>query len=254
MNRMHAAAAVMGAAVVLFSVPPAPAAQPAAQTGTQAGRSAQTGTQTGPQGQAARAPVRAAAPVPCTGEFQGDGRLGPAYLAEPWQQPMGPLLTGYERTGGLAPEVFLDKYWTGDGWKYPPNEGFAEVNGALDKWPSRLGRGERLDRFGSEYGRYLAPAGDPYGKRALPPQSLTTRDAAHPCNYHLYRVSRPFTVWQGSIAPWFEQPGGGQQILLDPLFLPPSQRPGEGAVMNVQWLVRQGYLTPVPAPGARTGG
>ncbi|SHH85217.1 Protein of unknown function [Streptomyces sp. 3214.6] len=189
----------------------------------------------------------AVAPAPCTGEFQGDKRLGPKHLPHKRQQPVGPLLNHYHRTGNLSSAEFLKKYWEGPAdtgsWKYPPNDGFTEVNGTVDKAPELLVDGERLDRFGSEYGSYLAPAGDPYAKRALPPQNLNTRDAAFPCDYHLYKVTKPFVVWQGSIAPWFAQPGGGQQIKLDPTFLDPGPRQR----LNVNWLVDHGYLARVPA-------
>ncbi|MFE4593207.1 TNT domain-containing protein [Streptomyces laurentii] len=188
-----------------------------------------------------------AAPEQCTGEFQGDQRLGPQHLPKQWQKPVGPLLRTYHRTGRLAPADFLKKYWEGPadtgGWKYPPNDGFAEVNGQVDKAPELLAEGERLDRFGSEYGGYLAPAGDAYAKRALPPQNLNTREPAYPCDYHVYEVTRSFVVWEGSIAPWFEQPGGGRQIKLDPAFL----NPGEGQRLNVKWLLDNGYLVRVPA-------
>jgi hypothetical protein len=169
-----------------------------------------------------------ARPAPCTGEYQSDARLGPKYLPRAWELPVGPLLRSYQRTGGLSPRAFLAKYWKDEGpdgpggWKYPPDDGFAETNGEIDKHVEVLEPGEDLDRFGSEYGSYLAPAGDPYAKRALPPQNLNTRDARYPCDYHRYTVKQPFTVWQGRIAPWFEQPGGGQQIKLDPALLDPG--------------------------------
>lgn len=198
-----------------------------------------------PDGQHAK-PV-AAPPAQCTGEFQGDKRLGPKFLPKKWQEPVGPLLNRYHRTGKLSPADFLKKYWEGPAdtgsWKYPPNDGFGEVNGTVDKAPELLEEGERLDRFGSEFGGYLAPAGDAYAKRALPPQNLNTRDAAFPCDYHLYEVTREFVVWEGSIAPWFEQPGGGRQIKLDAAFL----NPGEGQRLNVKWLLDNGYLVRVPA-------
>ncbi|WP_345044173.1 TNT domain-containing protein [Streptomyces sannanensis] len=195
----------------------------------------------------AASPVVAVPSAPCTGEFEGDKRLGPQHLPRKWQAPVGPLLNRYHRTGKLSSADFLKKYWEGPvdtgSWKYPPNDGFAEVNGTVDKAPEVLDEGERLDRFGSEYGSYLAPAGDPYAKRALPPQNLNTRDAAFPCDYHTYEVTKPFLVWEGSIAPWFEQPGGGRQIKLDPAFL----APGEGQRLNVKWLLDHGYLVRVPA-------
>ncbi|MFH9015609.1 TNT domain-containing protein [Streptomyces sp. NPDC017943] len=186
-------------------------------------------------------------PAPCTGEYRGDARLGPQILPRSWQEPVGPLLKNYHRTGGLSPRDFLAKYWKDDspqgpgGWKYPPDDGFAETNtGEVVKHVEVLEPGEKLDRFGSEYGSYLAPAGDPYAKRALPPQNLNTRDPQHPCDYHRYTVTQPFAVWQGRIAPWFEQPGGGQQIKLDPALL----APGEGDGLNVKWLLDHGYLAP----------
>ncbi|MFE5853109.1 TNT domain-containing protein [Streptomyces sp. NPDC056500] len=182
---------------------------------------------------------------PCTGEFRGDPRLGPKWLPKKRQAPVGPLLKGYQRTGELSPSAFLKKYWEGPadsgGWKYPPNDGFGEVNGEIDKEPTKLRPGQRLDRFGSEFGSYLAPAGDAYAERALPPQNLNTRDTTVACDYRVYKVAKPFWVWQGSIAPWFEQPGGGQQIKLDPVFL----NPGQDQRLNVKWLLDRGYLTPV---------
>lgn len=181
---------------------------------------------------------------PCTGEFHKDTRLGPKWLPGKWQEPVGPLLKGWKRTGGLTPSAFLKKYWEGPAesgsWKYPPNDGFETVNGQVDKHPEELEEGDLLDRFGSEYGSFLAPAGDSYAERALPPQNLNTRDAAVACDYRVYEVSKQFSVWQGGIAPWFAQPGGGQQIKLDPVFLDP----GEGQRLNVKWLLDHGYLEP----------
>ncbi|MER5840355.1 TNT domain-containing protein [Streptomyces prasinus] len=183
-------------------------------------------------------------PAPCTGAYRDDARLGPETLPRPWEAPVGPLLKDYRRTGDLSPSAFLAKYWKDEdpegpaGWKYPPNDGFAEINGEIDQHVEVLEPGEDLDRFGSEYGSYLAPAGDPYAKRALPPQNLNTREPAYPCDYHRYTVTQPFAVRQGGIAPWFEQPGGGQQIKLDPALL----APGDGERLNVKWLLDHGYL------------
>ncbi|MFD7626802.1 TNT domain-containing protein [Streptomyces sp. NPDC059851] len=229
--RIRAVLAALGVGVALASAAPAQAAP----------------AQAAPASAAAVAPAVTPAvgpPAPCTGEFEGDGRLGPQHLPKRWQQPVGPLLGHYQRTGKLTSAEFLKKYWEGPAatgsWKYPPNDGFAEVNGTVDKAPEVLEPGERLDRFGSEYGSYLAPAGDPYAKRALPPQNLNTRDAAFPCDYHVYEVAKPFTVWKGAVAPWFEQPGGGRQVKLDPAFL----NPGPGQRLNVKWLLDHGYLVP----------
>ncbi|MFC9424388.1 TNT domain-containing protein [Streptomyces sp. NPDC056987] len=242
MNRMRTALAGFGVAAVLVMAPAASATphhdeeRPATAAGPF------------PVTDAVRGPLAHGVPhEPCTGEFLDDARLGPEYLPRAWQKPVGPLLKGYQRTGKLSPSAFLKKYWEGPAdsgsWKYPPDDGFAEVNGELDKKATALRPGEKLDRFGSEFGGYLAPAGDPYAKRALPPQNLNTRDAVAPCDYRVYRVLKPFSVWQGSIAPWFEQPGRGQQIKLDPVFLDP----GEGQRLNVKWLLDHGYLAPADA-------
>ncbi|MGK5728884.1 TNT domain-containing protein [Streptomyces sp. URMC 124] len=56
--------------------------------------------------------------------------------------------------------------------------------------------------------------------------------------YHVYTVAKSFTVWQGSIAPWFEQADGGQQIQLDAALVPGAPKPK----LNVKWLVDNGYL------------
>ncbi|MFJ9923595.1 TNT domain-containing protein [Streptomyces rubiginosohelvolus] len=224
MNRMRTALAALGIFAGLITAPAASAAP-------------------GPE----RPAPAAERHEPCTGEFRGDARLGPKWLPNKRLAPVGPLLNGYQRTGDLTPKDFLKKYWEGPAdtgsWKYPPNDGFAEVNGEIDKEPVKLRTAQRLDRFGSEYGGYLAPAGDAYAERALPPQNLNTRDADTPCDYRVYKVAKPFWVWQGSIAPWFEQPGGGQQIKLDAVFLDP----GAGQRLNVKWLLDNGYLTPAGA-------
>ncbi|MFI5618007.1 TNT domain-containing protein [Streptomyces sp. NPDC051567] len=225
MNRMRNVLAVLGVTAALVTAPAASASAKPEE----------------------RSPASTARHEPCTGKFRDDARLGPQWLPNKRQAPVGPLLKGYKRTGALSPQAFLKKYWEGPAdtgsWKYPPNDGFGEVNGQLDKKPAELRPGQRLDRFGSEYGGYLAPAGDAYAKRALPPQSLNTVDAAVPCNYRVYKVAKPFWVWQGSIAPWFEQPGGGQQIKLDAVFLDP----GQGQRLNVKWLLDNQYLVPAGA-------
>ncbi|MFG3408039.1 TNT domain-containing protein [Streptomyces sp. NPDC048142] len=224
MNRMRTVLAALGITAGLISAPAASAAP-------------------GPD----RPAPAAERHEPCTGKFRGDARLGPKWLPNKRLAPVGPLLKGYQRTGDLTPKNFLKKYWEGPAdtgsWKYPPNDGFAEVNGEIDKEPVKLRTGQRLDRFGSEYGSYLAPAGDAYAERALPPQNLNTRDVATPCDYRVYKVAKPFWVWQGGIAPWFEQPGGGQQIKLDAVFL----EPGVGQRLNVKWLLDHAYLTPAGA-------
>lgn len=87
-----------------------------------------------------------------------------------------------------------------------------------------LSVGTKLDRYGSPDGAFLSPHGTPYDQRSLAPGSRGN-------DYYEYEVVKPLPVIRGEIAPAFNQPGGGVQIL--PKF---TDR------VNVEWLVRNGYL------------
>jgi Tuberculosis necrotizing toxin len=172
--------------------------------------------------------------------------LGPATL--PRSGYFGTLMRGYVRYGGITPDKFTFRYRDENtqpaSWRYPPDLGFAHSggwsNGRVLRFRMTLRAGTLTDRFGSPFGTFLAPAGTSYGARALPPDSLNTRanDPTHLCNYHLYRVTRPFDVEAGPIAPAFQQPGGGLQYLLVDTYVP--QAPTS---LNVQWLLENNYLT-----------
>ena len=94
-------------------------------------------------------------------------------------------------------------------YRYPTEES-GHPNGFRspeDKHAEWVPSGTRLDRFGGERGKFLAPDGAPWEARALPPFTL---DAP----YHSYEVVRPFPAWVGPAAGWFDQPGGGSQYYL----------------------------------------
>ncbi|MBB5116931.1 TNT domain-containing protein [Streptomyces eurocidicus] len=170
----------------------------------------------------------------CSTPFQGDWLLGAADL--PTTRPLGPLLKGYARTGagGPAPDVFL-KEWrdsTGKDWRWPGDDGFDGPRQVVT-----LKKGTRVDRFGLPTGRFLAPTDVPYGGRAMPPSSLRTYPGGAVCNYHVYKVTKPFGVQEGSIAPWFGQPGKGRQIKLDG-----AADAGLPKDVNVKWLLDNHYL------------
>ena len=197
---------------------------------------------------AARAAVRDRPDV-CAGPYVKDHpELGPAGL--PRTGYFGSLVRGYARYGGLSPAKFSFRYWDETAnpayWRYPPDLGFAHSggwsNGRVLRARATLPEGAFIDRFGSPYGTFLAPAGSAFGNRALPPDSLNTRsnDPSHLCNYHLYRVSRTFDVDAGPAAPAFQQRGGGRQYLLTSAYVP-----GAPATLNVLWLVDHGYLSVV---------
>ncbi|KAK1780164.1 hypothetical protein QBC45DRAFT_324263 [Copromyces sp. CBS 386.78] len=159
----------------------------------------------------------------------GDSRLGPVVLPQ-FFLPLDPILDIYDRFGGLCPGQFLEKWFnrTGGGWwDYPPQNGFSvDDAGEIIAANLTLQVGTFLDRFGSEYGAFLAPAAAPYLQRSLPPSNLNG-DAKFPYNYHVYSVIKPFKVLAGPIAPWFGQPGQGVQYQ---------------TYVNVATLIADGYL------------
>lgn len=106
--------------------------------------------------------------------------------------------------------------------------------------------GQLIDRFGSEGGTYLSPAGTPYEARGIPPESLNPFPGGQPCNYYRYRVLKPFSVNAGPIAPALGQPGFGlQYVLSSTLFTGVSER------VNVTFLLTNGYVERVPYTPAR---
>lgn len=176
--------------------------------------------------------------------FEGDRRLGPEQLPAPGLSEVGNEVAGYRRTGQQTPEQFLAQYYDpaangGQGsFIYPPANGFViNPDGYPEETPQTLAAGTRLDRYGSEYGGFLAPYGALYGVRSIPPTNLNTSDSRYTCNYHAYEVLKPFTVEAGPAAAWFAQPGGGEQYQLDGTLLP--DRP---TGPNVKYLIDNGYL------------
>lgn len=187
----------------------------------------------------------AAAVTTCSATyFDGDPRLGPERLPAPIVSEVGTQALLYQRTGGEPPQQFLSEYYDPSanggqgGWRYPPANGYVlDPGGRPEEAPRTLHVGQLVDRYGSEFGGFLAPQGTPYAERSIPPQSLDTTDPAYTCNYHRYRVIRAFAVDAGPIAPWFRQRGGGEQYQVDGALLP-----GAPSRPNVMLLVNDGYL------------
>ena len=176
--------------------------------------------------------------------YDADARLGPQQL--PQIGRVGQELLGYHRSGYLTDAQLLADYYSptanngSPGWIYPPDNGYVIApDGKPVETTQTLATGTDIDRYGSEYGSFLAPEGLPYSARSIPPSSLDSNPAAT-CNYHDYRVQKPFKVDAGPIAPWFGQPGYGWQYQLDGTLVP-----GAPAQLNVMWLVGNGYLAPV---------
>ena len=174
----------------------------------------------------------------CSAEYvDGDRRLGPAQL--PNSGTVAWELKGYRRTGALPAADFLAQFYdvSANSWIYPPQNGYQlRPDGTPIVWRKTLRVGRELDRFGSEYGGFLSPAGTPYAERAIPPSNLAGTPA-ETCNYRRYRVAKVFDVAAGPIAAWFAQRGDGWQYQLSAGYLS-----GAPASLNVLWLVENGYL------------
>jgi hypothetical protein len=190
---------------------------------------------------AGRAAVQAGSLVCSAALFDGDARLGPEDL--PDRGEVGKVLRRYQRTGSLTLQQFLATYWdpAANGGRgsfiYPPDNGYAiGPDGLPEMVPIVLFRGQRLDRFGRETGAFLAYEGESYAVRSIPPQNLVG-SVPRGCNYHEYGVLRPFGADAGPTAPWFAQPGGGQQVQLVGGLVP-----GAPSNLSVKWLVDNGYL------------
>jgi hypothetical protein len=209
----------------------------------------------------ATTPSASPAPVRPAGTVQGascsaspyldNPQLGPASL--PDQGLVGAELLGYDRTGGIDPQIFLDEFYsTASGWDYPDNDGFQlTAANAVNEWQQDLPVGQFVDRYGSpDKGRFLAPTGLSYSSRSIPPANLVA-DQAETCNYHNYRVLKTFKVNAGPIAGGFGQPGGGLQYQLDASLIPDAPATPAGGdpkkTIDVSWLLANGYLAEVDA-------
>lgn len=118
---------------------------------------------------------------------------------------------------------YYDQFKLADGgWDWPKNLGFAE-----DPVKNTLPVGTKLDRYGGPDGSFLSPKGTPFDERALAPGSKAG-------GYYEYEVLKPLPVIQGKIAPAFNEPGGGIQIL-----------PALSERVNVQWLIDNHFIKEV---------
>jgi uncharacterized protein RhaS with RHS repeats len=105
-------------------------------------------------------------------------------------------------------------------WQWPPNRG--AIPGTTKD--VILERGEVVDRYGYPGGTFVSPISVKYENRALMP-------GTHLKPYHKYVVQKQVPASQGTIAPWFGEPGGGTQYE----FKEPIQK-----------LLDDGYLKEVP--------
>ncbi|WP_084724941.1 TNT domain-containing protein [Streptacidiphilus melanogenes] len=220
------------AALLLAAATPAAAARADAAAPARGAESCPT---------AHRTAATTTAPPALEDYYQGDWRLGPAFL--PRTGVVGRMLRGYHAQDSTSPYWILGCYWqtsqatNQSGWWYPDNNGFVLRDGRPVEHALRLRAGQLVDLFGSGRGSFLAPVGTPYAERALPPTNLDEYSATGPVvNYHLYRVAKQFIVQAGPIRPWFGQPGLGTQYWTA----------YADSTRTVAFLKAQGFLDEIP--------
>lgn len=86
--------------------------------------------------------------------------------------------------------------------KWPANDGFESTPSKIILQP-----GTKIDRYGTDRGKFAAPEGTPFAARSLAPGSENY-------TYNIYEIIKPLEVKAGRTAPWFGQPGGGIQYKL----------------------------------------
>ena len=101
------------------------------------------------------------------------------------------------------------------GWPiWPGQNGDPNIDGFLNgKYTNEmLQPGQTLDRYGGNNGTFFGDVGTPISNRAMSPDSKFDL-------YNQYKVNKEIPVRKGEIAPWFDEPGGGTQYMLDPDFV-----------------------------------
>jgi uncharacterized protein YukE len=165
--------------------------------------------------------------------FGAEGELVAAGLpAETVTEGGAPLsvMRGWDPMGGFSPDDFVSHFGTPDTRIWPGNDGFP--SGYVPQ-PAHLPEGTIIDRFGSEYGRYLAPDGTAFADRALPPEQMGG-------DYNRYMVTGKalppgWQLTEGPVEPFYGQtptPGTLQYMIVGP----------DGVRVNVKELVDRGIL------------
>lgn len=160
-----------------------------------------------------------AAPGVATLPFGGEGlavRAGlPAELLTEGGAPAA-ILKGWDPTGGMPWKEFESQFGTpGEARIWPTeNQGFPP---GYVPHEANLPPGTIIDRFGSEFGRYLAPDGTPFADRALAPESVGGA-------YNRYMVTGEplppgWRIVEGPLQPFYGQtpsPGTVQYMIEAP--------------------------------------
>ncbi len=104
---------------------------------------------------------------------------------------------------------------------WPKNNGFEG-----ESQQTVLEVGTKVDRYGDDKGRFVAPKGTPYKARSLPSNHKNK-------GYTQYEVVKPLPTLQGVTAKsyYFSTPGGGTQYMFD---------------HSIKYLLLNGYLKIIP--------
>ena len=177
-----------------------------------------------------------------TAPFGGEGsvvRAGlPAEVLTPGGAPAA-VLRDWRSTGGISAAEFESQFGTLETRAWPKNDGFPP--GYIPQ-PAQLPEGTIIDRFGSEFGRYLAPDGTPFADRSLAPELVSG-------DYNRYIVTGKalpsgWQVLEGPVEPFYGQipsPGSIQYMIVSP----------DGIKPTVDELVRLGIFDDYGPPFGR---
>lgn len=151
-----------------------------------------------------------------------------------WERPVNSKLYLENKAVYDNPKYF-DQLTGNENWpgqKGDPNiDGF--VKGEYQK--TTLSPGDRIDRFGSDYGHFFGNIGESKEMRAMSPNSDFK-------NHNQYEILMDLPVLKGKIAPWFDQPGGGIQFKLDPFFAKQIMSIPSDETAIIKRLIEFGYL------------
>ena len=151
-----------------------------------------------------------------------------------WERPVNSKLYLENKAVYDNPKYF-DQLTGSENWpgqKGDPNiDGF--VKGEYQK--TTLSPGDKIDRFGSDYGHFFGNIGESKEMRAMSPNSDFK-------NYNQYEILMDLPVLKGKIAPWFNQPGGGIQFKLDPFFAKQIMSIPSDETAIIKKLIEFGYL------------
>jgi hypothetical protein len=144
------------------------------------------------------------------------------------------MLANYHPLGRECPQGYFDTFvnYTGAN-TYPPQQGFKlYINGTQIFSKITIPNGTYVDRFGGYNSTFVSPVGTLYEQRAIPPSNLVRR-GVNGSIYYKFLTLRPIDVENGTIAPWYGQPGGGIQYVL-PV--------GTADLVNDGWLHEEAHV------------